>query len=45
MSFTYDTLGRRFRFVYIYACIAVFLCCYIICYSFSANKDLYSRAP
>jgi len=30
-------LGRCFRFVYIYACIAVFLCCY----RFSVNKDLY----
>jgi len=24
--FTYDRLGRRFRFVYIYACDAVFFC-------------------
>jgi len=36
VSFTYDRLGRCFRFVYIYACIAVFLCC---CH-FSVNKDL-----
>jgi len=26
VSFTYDRLGRCFRFVYIYACIAVFFC-------------------
>ena len=39
MSFTYDRLGRCFRFVYIYACcIAVFLCCY----RYSVNKDLYN---
>ena len=30
-------LGRCFRFVCIYACTAVFLCCYHI----SMNKDLY----
>ena len=36
VSFTYDRLGRCFRFVYIYACIAVFLCRY----HFSLNKDL-----
>jgi len=35
-SFTYDRLGRRFSFVYIYACIAVLLCRYC----FSVNKDL-----
>jgi len=29
-SFTHDRLGRRFRFVYIYACIAVFLCVAIV---------------
>jgi len=29
-------LGRFFRFVCIYACTSVFLCCY----RFSANKDL-----
>ena len=29
VSFSYDRLGRCFRFVYIYACIAVFLCCYL----------------
>jgi len=35
VSFTYDIFGRCFRFVYIYACIAVFLCrC-----RFSASKD------
>ena len=33
----YDRLGRCFRFVYIYHCIVVFLCC---C-RFSVNKDLY----
>ena len=33
-----DGLGRCFRFVCIYACAAVFLCCY----RFSANKDLYN---
>ena len=33
-----DGLGRCFHFVCIYACTAVFLCCYL----FSANKDLYS---
>jgi len=32
-----DGLGRCFRFVCIYACAAVFLCCYL----FSVNKDLY----
>jgi len=32
-----DGLGRCFRFVCIYACAAVFLCCY----RFSVNKDLY----
>jgi len=26
VSLTYDRLGRCFRFVYIYACIAVFFC-------------------
>jgi len=26
VSLTYDRLGRCFRFVYIYACIVVFLC-------------------
>ena len=36
VSFTYDGLGRCFRFVYIYACIAVFLCCY----RFLVNKDV-----
>jgi len=36
VSFTYDRLGRCFRFVYIYACIAVFLCCYRL----SVNKGL-----
>ena len=37
VSFAYDRLGRCFRFVYIYACIAVILCCYC----FSVNKDSY----
>ena len=41
MSFTYDMPGRCtfccFRFVCIYACTDVFLCCY----RFLANKDLY----
>ena len=37
MSFTYHRLSRCFRFVYIYACIAVFF----VLLSFSANKDLY----
>ena len=32
-----DRLGRCFRFVCIYACAAVFLCCYL----FSVSKDLY----
>jgi len=41
VSFTYDRFGRCFRFVYIYACIAVFLCCY----RFSVNKDLYICQP
>jgi len=35
-----DRLGRRFRFVCVYACTAVFLCCY----GFSVNKDLYINA-
>jgi len=39
VSFTYDRFGPCFRFVYIYACIAVFLCCY----RFSVNKDLYNK--
>jgi len=30
-------LSLKVRFVYIYACIAVFLCCY----RFSVNEDLY----
>ena len=34
VSFTNDRLGRCFRFVYIYACIAV---------RFSVNKDLYTK--
>ena len=37
-----DSLGRRFRFVRIYACTAVFLCCYGTV--FSVNKDLYERS-
>jgi len=37
VSFTYDRIGPCLRFVYIYACIAVFL----RCYPFSMNKDLY----
>jgi len=32
-----DRLGRCFRFVCIFACTAVFLCCYRL----SVNKDLY----
>ena len=40
MLFNYcDGLGRFFRFVSIYACTAVFLCC---C-RFSLNKDLYIK--
>jgi len=39
MSFTYDTLGRCFRFVYIYVCIAVLLSCY----RFSVNKHFILR--
>ena len=39
MSFTYDRLAPCFRFVYTFACIALFLCC---C-RFSVNKDLYMR--
>ena len=35
---TFDRLGRCFRFVYIYACI---LLCFLYCYRFSSNKDLY----
>ena len=39
-SVTYcDKLGRCFRFVCVYACTAVFLCC---C-RFSANKDLHNN--
>jgi len=38
VPFTFDRLGRCFRFVSIYACVAVFFLC---CYRFSANKDLY----
>jgi len=34
-SFTYERLVRCLRFVYIYACIVCFLCCY----RFSVNKD------
>jgi len=34
-----DRLGRCFRFVGIYACTAVFLCCW----RFSVNKDLYVK--
>jgi len=37
VSFTYDRLSPRLRFLYIYACIVVFL----YCYRFSVNKDLY----
>jgi len=37
VSFTYDRLGRCFRFVYVYACIVAFLSCY----RFLVNKDLY----
>ena len=36
---TYDGLGPWFRFSYIYACIAVFLCC---C-RFLVNKDYILR--
>jgi len=39
-SFTYATLGRCFRFVYIYACNLVSLC-FLCCYGFLVNKDLY----
>jgi len=39
VSFTYDRLAPCFRFVYTFACIALFLCC---C-RFSVNKDLYMR--
>ena len=38
MSFTYDRLGRCFRFVHFHACVVVFLCC---C-RFSVNKNLYT---
>ena len=38
VSFSYDRLGRCFRFVYIYVCIVLFFLC---CYCFSVNKDLY----
>jgi len=37
VPFTYDRLGPCLRFVYICACIAVFLCCYC----FLVNIDLY----
>ena len=37
----YISTGRCFRFVYIYACTAVFLCCYC----FSLKKDSYNRIP
>ena len=35
---TTQNLGRCFRFVCIYDCAAVFLCCF----RFSVNKDLYN---
>jgi len=39
IDLAYDRLGPRFRFVYIYACIAVFFV--VAIYRFSVNKDLY----
>ena len=39
VPFTHDRLDRCFRFVYVYACIAVFLCC---C-RFWVNRDLYNQ--
>jgi len=40
-SFTCDRPGRCFRFVYIYACIAVFF--FVLQSRFSVNKDFYIR--
>jgi len=35
---TFNSLGRRFRFVYIYACM-----CFCVATVFSMNKDLYKE--
>jgi len=35
---TFNSLGRRFRFVYIYACM-----CFCVATVFSMNKDLYNK--